>query len=114
MERFWSHCWDVFNFPILQTDWSHMDREKSIYVWFNAVEAALWMGLALFVVVRSLRGKRLLVEAVYAFSFFAFGVTDILEMHRLTVGLLGLKLFVLLAILLARQIVIRNYERARL
>jgi hypothetical protein len=114
MEEFWTRCWSVFNYPILETDWNRMDLAKSVYVWFNAVEAALWMGLGIFVLARCLRHRHLLVEVVYSFCFFAFGLTDVLEMHRLTVGLLGTKLFVLTSILLARQQVVRHYDGAKL
>lgn len=114
MEQVWSRCWEVFDYPILMTNWNLMDRDKAVYVWFNAIEAGLWGGIGLFVLVRCVRGRRLFVEVVYAFSFFAFGLTDLLEMHRLTVGLLALKLFVLMSILLSRHIVIRNYAGAKL
>jgi hypothetical protein len=114
MEAFFERCWRVIDQPILETFWNRMDAGKSLYVGFNAIEAALWMALGVFVIARSLRHRRLFVEFVYSFSFAAFGLTDVLEMHRLTVGLLGTKLFVLISILLCRHIVIQHYPGAKL
>ncbi|MFN0056289.1 MAG: hypothetical protein ACKV0T_29435 [Planctomycetales bacterium] len=114
MEQRLSELWRVFNTPILETAWDQMDTFKRVYVGFNAVEAALWMALAIYVLVRCARQRRMAVEVVYAFGFLVFGLTDVFEMQQLTLGLLAVKLFVLISILLARSIVVRHYPGAKI
>ncbi|GAA5496294.1 hypothetical protein Rhal01_02477 [Rubritalea halochordaticola] len=85
-----------------------------LYVSFNWVEAASWMGIAIFIAMRFFRERRTRLELVYALSFVAFGFTDVLEVYELTVGLLLVKALVLMSILVCRYHVLRAYTERKI
>lgn len=83
------------------------------YVYFNWFEAASWFVLAAFIAWRYLKNRRSPVELLYALCVMLFGVTDVLEVYELTLGLFLVKALVLLSILLCRGKVLRLYEPKR-
>jgi hypothetical protein len=81
----------------------------SCYVGFNAFEATVWVALGLFVAVRFLRNRRSGYEVLYSLSFFAFGISDVMEIYRTTLGLVAAKGILLISILACRRIVLGFY-----
>ena len=79
------------------------------YVYFNWFEAASWFVLAAFIAWRFLKNRRSPVELLYALSVMLFGVTDVLEVYELTLGLFFVKALVLVSILLCRSSVVKVY-----
>ena len=79
------------------------------YIVFNSVEAGCWFAFALFVFIRHLRFRRTRFEALYAFSFFVFGLSDVIEVSGLTVLLLLLKGTCIFALIPLRHLVIQHY-----
>ena len=113
-QHFCEWLWAAFEFPLIRTDWQEVGWTQKLYVGFNAAEAILWWSLAIFVWIRWGRNRQTPLEHLYAISFVVFGLTDVLEMDRYTVGLLMLKGFVLASILLCRHLVLKQYPGRKL
>ena len=79
------------------------------YVWFNWLEGFLWFAIALYVLIRFLINRRSPVELCYVCYLISFGITDLMEVTRLTVGLLAVKGLVLLGILVCRHYTLQAY-----
>jgi hypothetical protein len=84
-----------------------------LYVGFNALEACAWFAFCLFVAVRYIRRRKTWYEILYSLSFLTFGVSDVMEMHHTTVGLLVAKGIILASILACRKVVLGSYPGAR-
>ncbi len=109
------HVWiDRFlGFEIHATPWTDMGSGAWVYVGFNLIEAAAWTAIAARVVWRAWRRPHGRAPWAYAAAFLAFAVTDLIEMDRLTVGLLATKGVALIAILACRRLVIARLPGAR-
>ncbi len=83
-------------------------------MWFNFAEACAWFLIGFHVLGYWIRNRKTPYEVLYFLSFAAFGITDLLEMDRLTAGLLSAKLVCILAIFSCRKVVIERYPGRRL
>ncbi|MCC6126520.1 MAG: hypothetical protein IT426_16290 [Pirellulales bacterium] len=83
----------------------------SCYVGFNAFEACAWFCFGLFVAGRFFARRKTWYEILYALSFLAFGISDLMEIHRTTVGLLLTKGIILASILACRKVVLQFYPQ---
>ncbi len=101
---------NILDHVITQCGNSPQDTFDLLYVCFNWFEAVAWFCLAGFIWVRFLKLRRSKVEIIYGFYVFVFGLTDVLELYQLTVGLFLTKALVLLSILVCRHFVVREYH----
>lgn len=69
-----------------------------------------WFCFSLYVWGRYLKFKRTPLELIYGLYFCIFGVTDVLEVYKLTLGLFATKAIVLLSILVCRHYVLLQYK----
>ena len=99
----------LYNLMLIETDFPNVQGGMWVYVAFNFVEALAWHAFAIFVLYRFLRRRKTRVELLYAFSFLLFGLSDLIEMGGLSVGLLLFKGACIAAILAARQHVLHFY-----
>jgi hypothetical protein len=83
------------------------------YVDFNAFEAFAWFCFSAFVGGRFIARRKTWYEILYALSFFAFGVSDVMEIFQTTVGLLLVKGIILISILACRKVVLQFYPLAK-
>lgn len=104
---------EIWEASIVETGWPAIEGGMWIYVGFNFAEALAWLAFAAFVICRWIRNRKTRYEWVYAGSFLLFGVSDLLEMAGLTVGLLLFKAGVLLAIISSRKVVTDHYPEAK-
>ena len=63
----------------------------------------------MYVWLRYLRFRRTPLELIYGLYFCIFGITDVVEVYRLTLGLFATKAIVLLSILVGRHCVRQKY-----
>jgi hypothetical protein len=80
------------------------------YIGFNALEALAWFSFGLFVAVRFIAHRKTWYEILYSLSFLAFGISDVMEIHQTTVGLLLAKGIILISILACRKVVLSFYS----
>ncbi len=106
--------WELLNDPLIETGFPSLSGYGWVYVPFNFVEAAAWMALSVFVLVRYVRRRRTWYELQYAASFSLFGITDLIEVHATTPLLLGFKAACLLGILQGRKLVVAYYPGAKI
>ena len=85
----------------------------NLYVGFNAFEAVAWFAFCLFVAVRYIAHRKTWYEILYSLSFLVFGVSDVMEMHQTTIGLLVVKGIILASILACRKVVLNFYPLAK-
>ncbi len=83
------------------------------YLIFNAVEALCWLGISLAILVRFGKHRKTKAELAYALSFFAFGLSDVIETSGTTLLLLLFKGACLLAILSYRRNIMPLYGTKR-
>jgi hypothetical protein len=83
------------------------------YTGFNAIEALAWFFFCLFVAVRFTIHRKTGYEILYSLSFLAFGISDVMEIHQTTVGLLLAKGIILISILACRKVVLKSYPQAK-
>jgi hypothetical protein len=100
---------DLFNYELISTSWTDLDNAKWIYIVFNGLEALIWFGLAIFVLIRHWAIDQKVWVFIYGFSFIIFGLSDCLEVNSLPVWLLLLKGVTFLLIMAARKIVLSRY-----
>jgi hypothetical protein len=105
---------DYWNYTLMKTDWSDVDMGRWIYVGFNWLEAAIWIFLGLFVLVRQIRSRKSQWAYLYSFSFLLFGLSDIVESDSLTIGLLMFKIAVFGCIICSRKIALQDYPGAKI
>jgi hypothetical protein len=105
--------YDLLNVPIIDPDAGSWGYVYHGYVGFNAFEAAAWFAICLFVLQRFARKRRTRYEILYALSFFVFGLSDIMEIYRTTLGLLTVKGIILMSILACRKVVLGFYPQAK-
>jgi hypothetical protein len=100
---------------ILRTDFERFSGFAWFYVSFNVLETLIWLGIAIFIIRRALRGGAPRGDQLaYAGAFILFGVSDLLEVVALPVWLLLAKGIVLAAIVLLRRRVLRRYPGAKM
>lgn len=83
---------------------------ETCYVYFNWFEAVSWFCLGAYVWGRYIKYRRTKLELIYGFYISVFGLTDVLEVYQLTVGLFLTKVLVLLSILVCRHYVVHEYR----
>lgn len=83
---------------------------ETLYVAFNWFEAFGWFVFSLFVWWRYLKNRRTKLELIYGLYFLLFGITDVVEVYKLTLGLFATKAIVLLSILVCRYYVVLAYR----
>ncbi len=105
---------DYWNYRLMKTDWSDVDLGRWVYVGSNWVEAAIWIALGIYVLVRQVRNNRSSWGYLYSLSFLLFGLSDIIESDSLTIGLLMFKIAVFGCILCSRKLVLQDYPGAKL
>ena len=105
---------DYWNYTLMRTDWSDVDMGRWIYVGFNWLEAAIWIYLSIFVLVRQIRNRKSQWGYLYSLSFILFGLSDIIESDSLTIGLLMFKIAVFASILCSRKLVLQDYPGAKI
>jgi len=101
--------YDILNYEIIRIQGLNLIGWNVFYIVFNFIEAILWFGIAIYVLLRYIRNKKTGYELLYVLSFFVFGVTDIIEAWGMTLCLLLLKGVCLLAIFQGRKLVITKY-----
>ena len=68
------------------------------YMVFNCIEALCWFYISISIIFRYLRHKKTKMEILYAISFFAFALSDVIETSGITLLLLLFKGVCILAI----------------
>ncbi len=109
----------ILDIVLLKTWWQYSGHGdvpfSQIYHYLNLAEAGVWIVFAFFVARRYLRYKHSLLELLYAFTFFLFAATDLVEAYVLTSWLIWLKAIVLLALLWIRiYIRVRYYPTSKM
>lgn len=105
MIELWPQPWWTWN-PETAGTWDHLYRA------FNLLEAAAWFAFAALVLWRWTRFRHSPLEMLYAATFAAFGVTDLLEASRQSAPLVLVKGGILVALLLLRQVVRKRWYPA--
>jgi hypothetical protein len=101
--------YDILNYEIICVQRPSLIGWNVFYVIFNYIEAVFWFGIALYVLFRYIKNRKTWYELLYTLSFFVFGVTDLIEVWGMTLGVLLLKGVCLLAIFQGRKLVIEKY-----
>ena len=84
------------------------------YVAFNWFEALGWISFAWYVWWRGWKGQGTAVEFFYGLAFLLFGITDVIEVYKLTLGLFLVKARLLLGLVLLRNGVVPLYAPRKL
>lgn len=90
--------YELLNFRLINTRDGSLGGFLAPYLIFNSLEALCWMAVALVILARFLKKRRRRAECYYALSFFAFGLSDVIETSGTTPLLLLFKGACLLAI----------------
>ena len=90
--------YDILNYEIICVQRPSLIGWNVFYVIFNYIEAVFWFGIALYVLFRYIKNRKTW-----------FGVTDLIEVWGMTLGVLLLKGVCLLAIFQGRKLVIEKY-----
>ncbi len=106
--------YDVLNFPLINTANDTLGSYRTPYVVFNSIEAAVWVLIAAWILVRWARRGKSKLELLYALSFVLFGLSDVIETFGLTLLLLLMKAACLLAIIGFRAAVLPTYPGSKL
>ena len=101
--------YDILNYEFIHIPYPNLTGWNMYYVVFNNIEGVLWFCFAVYVLFRYVRNRKTGYEILYALSFFAFGLTDLIEAWGMTLGVLLLKGVCLLAIFQGRKLVIEKY-----
>lgn len=107
----WFYRWS--DFVLISPDVRSWGFVYHLYVGFNALEACAWFAFCLFVAIRFAARRRTWYEVLYSLSFLVFGISDVMEMHHTTVGLLIAKGVILASILACRKVALGFYPGAR-
>lgn len=99
-----------FETTITQLDNSPVTLFDQLYVYFNWFEAFGWFAFSCFIWLRYLKQRRTPLELIYGLYICLFGLTDVLEVYKLTVGLFATKAIILLSILVCRHYVLQQYQ----
>lgn len=99
----------IFDLKITELNNSPTTLFDQLYLYFNWFEAVGWFCFACYIWLRFLKFRRTPLELIYGLYFCIFGVTDVLEVYRLTLGLFATKAIVLLSILVCRHYVLQSY-----
>lgn len=91
-------CYQFLNFPLINTRDGSLGGFLAPYLIFNSLEAVCWLLVAAVIQARFLKKRRSRAECYYALSFFAFGLSDVIETSGTTPLLLLFKGACLLAI----------------
>jgi hypothetical protein len=105
--------YDLLNLVVIAPEAKSWGIVYPWYVGFNGVESLAWFAFCLFVLIRFLRHRKTAFEILYAISFFVFGVSDVMEMHQTTLGLLTMKGIILVSIIACRKVVLGHYPKAK-
>jgi hypothetical protein len=101
----------LLSIAIIEPDQNSWGQVYAWYVGFNGFEALAWFVFCLFVAFRFIAQRKTYYEILYALSFLAFGVSDLMEMHQTTLGLLAAKGIILMSILACRKVVLNFYPK---
>lgn len=83
--------------------------------WFNIAEGCVWFVFAALVIVRSVRHHFSAIEAVYAFAFLTFGLSDLREAWVQQSWLIWFKLANLIALFyLRKKVMTQKYPESKL
>ena len=105
----------ALDYTFTRTWWTYsppFDEFSRIYHGFNIFEGCVWVVLAALVGLRYLGQRKSVLEPLYAFAFFTFGLTDFREAYAMQSWLIWLKAVNLGLLLYLRWLVIRRFYPA--
>lgn len=102
LEQLWTTPWWTYD-PWTSGPWG------MAYRWFNIAEGCIWIGCAVFVVRRWLKGGRGWLDVPYALLFLMFGLTDFREASVQSAPLVLVKGILLLGLFLLRRHLLPRY-----
>lgn len=106
--------YDFLNYMVINTMDDSLGAFKAPYIIFNALEAVCWFWCASAVLVRYARQRKDRSEILYALSFAAFAISDVIETTGTSIRLLLLlKGVCLLALIGFRTMALASYPGAR-
>jgi hypothetical protein len=100
--RFWEHT-------ITQVNNQPEGWFELAYVSFNWFEACSWILISAYLLWRFCKYRRTPLEVGYALYVFLFGLSDVVEVYQLTIGLFVIKAVLLVSILICRSKVAKAY-----
>ena len=101
--------WRLINYRLIDYAYLKGSCWELFYRWFNVVEAAVWLAIAIYVFSRYLRNKKTPYEIVYSTLFVLFGLSDLREILNLPVWLLAVKAIILTSILYTRSFLKKRF-----
>jgi len=105
--------YEFLNYHIIDTSDDSLAAFKQPYIVFNTLEALVWFGCSVWVLVRYRKNAGSGLEVLYFLAFLAFGLTDVIETFGTTVLLLLTKGCCLLALIPLRQFSLVRYPGSR-
>ena len=92
-----------FNYFIIETSYDNLGSFLIPYIVFNIIESLIWIWCSIYVALRYFKSGNNSNELYYSISYFAFGLSDIIETSGTTALLLLFKGACILAIIEYRK-----------